>query len=91
MKKIIFFVLLLTVTAIAQEEKPKLKYNSMEDRWEYADPDDKLKYNYMEDSWEYADPDNKPEYNYMEDEWQFPKGRSKEEEDSLNTNINWRS
>ena len=48
-----------------------LKYNVMEDKWEYAADNASLKYNVMEDKWEYAPDNASTRYNVMQDKWEY--------------------
>jgi hypothetical protein len=36
-------------------EEDSLKYNTFENKWDYAGEDDSLKYNALENEWEYSD------------------------------------
>ena len=49
----------------------RLRYNYMEDRYEYTRPGETLRYNYMEDTYEYTCPEATLKYNYMEDSWEY--------------------
>ena len=54
----------------------ELKYNYMDDTWEYAPKDSSLEYNYMENEWEYAPDNYSLKYNYMENEWGYAPSNS---------------
>ncbi len=49
----------------------ELKYNSFEDKWEYAPPGSTPQYNAFEDKWEFAMPDEKVKFNTFESKWEF--------------------
>lgn len=55
----------------------RLRYNYMEDEWDYADSDDSLKYNYMDDAWDFAGDDDDLKYNYMDDYWEYTNERDR--------------
>ncbi|MBA7535699.1 hypothetical protein ES705_27957 [subsurface metagenome] len=48
-----------------------LKYNSFEDKWEYASPGSTLKYNVFEDKWEFSTPEESVKYNAFENKWEY--------------------
>lgn len=48
-----------------------LKYNTFENRWEYAGDDESLQYNIFENHWEYASDDETTQYNALEDKWEY--------------------
>lgn len=58
--RIILFILLLFSLGCAylpetyNNDAWALRYNYIEDEWEYAGPDERLRYNYMENKWEYS-------------------------------------
>ena len=52
-------------------EDKSLKYNYMEDKYEYVGEDESLKYNYMEDKYEYVGEDESLKYNYMDDKYEY--------------------
>jgi len=49
----------------------ELKYNSFEDKWEYAPPGSTPKYNVFENKWEFATPNENPKFNAFESKWEF--------------------
>jgi len=67
MRTVLILILSVSVFLNAQQ----LKYNYMEDSWQFARKDDELKYNYMEDRWELSQPSEQLRYNYLDDTWQY--------------------
>jgi len=49
----------------------ELKYNSFEDKWEYAPPGSTPRYNAFENKWEFAMPNENPKFNAFESKWEF--------------------
>ncbi len=49
----------------------RLRYDYVDDEYEFAGPEDELRYNYQEDTYEYADPDARLRYDYMDNEYEY--------------------
>ena len=49
----------------------RLRYDYLDDEYEFAGPEEELRYNYMEDRYEYTDPESELRYNYMEDRYEY--------------------
>lgn len=72
MKTLILTILLTLVFSIpALADRDRLRYNYMEDKWEYAAPKDRLKLNYMENSWSYENPKSTLKYNPYESRFEY--------------------
>lgn len=53
------------------QERDRLRYNSMENRWSYEKPSSSLRYNPFENRWEYAEPGGRLRYNPFENSWEY--------------------
>ena len=56
-----------------QSYQENLRYNYLQNDWQYASPSANLKYNYLENKWQYAEPGESLRYNYLENRWEFSK------------------
>lgn len=56
-----------------QSHQEELRYNYLQNKWQYASPSANLKYNYQEKKWQYAETGDTLRYNYLENEWEFSK------------------
>ena len=65
----ILSTLILSTPALA--DRNKLKYNYMEDRYEYAAPKDRIKYNAAEDEWTHESSGSRLRYNPCEDRFEY--------------------
>jgi hypothetical protein len=80
-KLFIVFILLFSTGALADDlldnslgdngEEDSLKYNTFENKWDYAGEDDSLKYNALENEWDYAGDDDSLKYNTFENKWEY--------------------
>ena len=72
---LIFSILISPASALAyrdyQSAPAHLRYNYMEDRFEYAHPQEQLRYNPIEDEWSYERPDSQLRYNPMENRFEY--------------------
>ena len=58
-------------SAYRDQQQEYLRYNPMEDKYEYASSQDHLKYNPIEDEWSYENSDSHLRYNPMEDRFEY--------------------
>lgn len=65
------FILSSPASAYRDQQQEYLRYNPMEDKYEYADQEDYLRYNPIEDEWSYERSDSQLRYNPMEDRFEF--------------------
>lgn len=59
------------------KEDSRVRYNYMEDKYQFKGKNDHLKYNGLSNKWEFADDKDKIRYNYMEDKFQYSKPGSR--------------
>lgn len=74
MKRVLFILLTLILffsASLSVFAYTRLRYNYMENKWEYADTKDVLRWNHMENEWQFVDPDARLVYNYMENKWEW--------------------
>ena len=51
----------------------KIKYNALENKFQYAEPDDKIQYNAFENKFVYTSPKSSLKYNAFENRFEFVK------------------
>ena len=70
-KLIIFGLIIGILSFYSGSNAADLRYNPMNDRFEYTQPGDVLKYNPMENDWSYENQNSSLRYNPMEDEYSY--------------------
>lgn len=70
---IVLSILIFSTSASAYRDHQQeyLRYNPLEDRYEYAGAQDYLRYNPIEDEWSYESSDSYLKYNPMEDRFEY--------------------
>ena len=73
MKTLLFTILILffSLPVLAERNQEYLRYNSLEDKWEYATSEDHLKYNPFERKWSYERSNSHLKYNPLESKWEY--------------------
>ncbi len=65
------YIITITVMITSIFAQTEIKYNYLEDYYDFAGTDDALRYNYIEDRYEFAGADDKLRYNIFEDEYEY--------------------
>ena len=65
------YIIIITVMITSIFAQTEIKYNYLEDYYDFAGTDDVLRYNYIEDRYEFAGADDKLRYNIFEDEYEY--------------------
>ena len=65
------YIITITVMITSIFAQTEIKYNYLEDYYDFAGTDDALRYNYIEDRYEFAGVDDKLRYNIFEDEYEY--------------------